>query len=108
MPAEVELSAQERHELLREVYRRADLPKPRNLVGLAKDIPLEEMESLLLAAQQPTADALRELAVARAMLVKDYLAGQKVPEDRLFLGSPKTTASGKDWQPQAELQLAAR
>ena len=108
VPAQIEFSAQERPELLREVYRRADLPKPRNLVGLAKDIPLEEMEALLLAAQTPTADALRELAVQRAMLVKDYLASQRVPEDRLYLGAPKTAAAGKDWRPQAELQLATR
>ncbi len=108
VPAQVSVSAQERPELLREVYRRADIPKPRNFVGLAKDIPLEEMESLLLAAQTPTADTMRDLAVARAMAVKDFLAGQHLPEDRLFLGAPKTAASGGQWQPQAELQLAPR
>lgn len=108
VPAQVELSAQERPELLREVYRRADIPKPRNLIGLAKDIPLEEMEALLLAAQVPTADALRELAVSRAMRVKDYLVSQRIPEDRLFLGAPQTQAKGQAWRPQAELQLSAR
>lgn len=108
VPAQVSVSAQERPELLREVYRRADIPKPRNVVGLVKDIPLEEMESLLLAAQAPTADTMRELAVARAMAVKDFLASHRLPEDRLFLGSPKTAASGGRWQPQAELQLAPR
>ena len=35
--------------LLKEVYRRADIPKPRNLIGMAKDIPPAEMETLLLA-----------------------------------------------------------
>jgi uncharacterized protein involved in outer membrane biogenesis len=108
VPPQVSVSAQERPELLREVYRRADIPKPRNFVGLAKDIPQEEMESLLLAAQAPTADTMRDLAVARAMAVKDFLAGQHLPEDRLFLGAPKTAASGGQWQPQAELQLAPR
>jgi uncharacterized protein involved in outer membrane biogenesis len=108
VPAQVSVSAQERPELLREVYRRADIPKPRNVVGLVKDIPLEEMESLLLAAQAPTADTMRELAVARAMAVKDFLASQRLPEDRLFLGAPKTAASGGQWQPQAQLQLAPR
>jgi len=108
VPAQVSVSAQERPELLREVYRRADIPKPRNFVGVAKDIPLEEMESLLLAAQAPTADTMRELAVARAIAVKDFLAGQRLPEDRLFLGAPKTAANGGQWQPQAQLQLAPR
>ncbi len=108
VPQQVNVSAQERPELLREVYRRADIPKPRNFVGLAKDIPQEEMESLLLAAQAPTADTMRDLAVARAMAVKDFLASQRLPEDRLFLGAPKTARSGGNWQPQAELQLAPR
>ncbi len=108
VPVRVGVSAQERPELLREVYRRADIPKPRNLIGLAKDIPLEEMESLLLAAQAPTEDTMRELAVARAVAVKDVLTGLRVPEDRLFLGAPKAKASGEKWVPRAELQLAPR
>ena len=108
VPARVSVSAQERPELLREAYRRADIPKPRNLIGLGKDIPLEEMEALLLAAQSPTEDTMRELAVARAVAVKDFLAGLRLPEDRLFLGAPKTQASGDQWVPRAELQLAPR
>ena len=51
--------------LLKEVYRRAEIPKPRNVVGIAKDIPQAEMEALLLASIPVTEDAIRELAVAR-------------------------------------------
>ncbi|HNW01428.1 MAG TPA: DUF748 domain-containing protein, partial [Burkholderiaceae bacterium] len=51
--------------LLKEVYRRADIPKPRNLIGMAKDIPPAEMETLLLASINVTEDAMRELAVQR-------------------------------------------
>jgi hypothetical protein len=57
--------------LLKEVYKRADITKPRNLVGMAKDIPVPDMEALLLAAIPVGADAMRELAVARGVAVKD-------------------------------------
>jgi hypothetical protein len=95
-------------ELLKEVYRRADIPKPRNLIGIAKDIPQAEMEALLLAAQPVSADALRELAVARGVAVKDYLASRELPEDRMFLGAPMLKGADDQWRPQAELKLAPR
>lgn len=94
--------------LLQEVYRRADIPKPRNVIGIAKDIPQADMEALLLAAQPVTADALRQLAVARGVAVKDYLASRELPEDRMFLGAPVLKRPDDKWQPQAELKLAPR
>ena len=108
-PAEgLTVSAQEYAALLQEVYRRADIPKPRNVIGLAKDIPQAEMEALLMAAVPVTTDALRDLAVARAVAVKDYLASRQLPEDRLFLGAPVLGRQGENWRPQAELRLAPR
>lgn len=94
--------------LLKEVYRRADISKPRNLVGLAKDLPVPDMEALLLAAIPVTADALRELAVARGVAVKDHLASRALPESRMFLGAPRLAREGDAWTPQAELKLAPR
>ncbi|MDM7949934.1 DUF748 domain-containing protein [Hydrogenophaga sp.] len=94
--------------LLQEVYRRADVPKPRNVIGIAKDIPQADMEALLLAAQPVTADAMRQLAVARGVAVKDYLTTQALPEDRMFLGAPVLKRPDDQWQPQAELKLAPR
>ncbi|MFT3814554.1 MAG: DUF748 domain-containing protein [Acidovorax sp.] len=94
--------------LLKEVYRRADIPKPRNLVGMAKDLPQAEMESLLLASIPVPDDAMRELAVARGVAVRDYLAAHKVPLDRLFLGAVKTNSTDKDWKPRAQLSLATQ
>lgn len=94
--------------LLKEVYRRADIPKPRNLVGMAKDIPQAEMEALLLASVPVTPDALRELAVARGVAVKDYLASRQLAEERMFLGAPQLASKGEKWRPQAELKLAPR
>lgn len=94
--------------LLKAVYQRADIRKPRNAIGLAKTLPLAEMEALLLAAIPVSADSVRELAVARGVAVKDYLASQALPEDRMFLGAPRLDPAGQGWVPQAELQLAAR
>ena len=102
------VSAAEYPALLKEVYRRADMPKPRNLVGLAKDIPQAEMEALLLASIPVSADAIRDLAVARGVVVKDYLATRQLAEDRMFLGAPQMGSQGEKWRPQAELRLAPR
>lgn len=119
VPAEPEVLPAERDDLLREVYRRADIPKPRNAVGLVRDIPLDEMAALLAASQVPGDDAMRELAVARAVAVKDHLLGLKLGEDRVFLGAPRlgpgsaSDATGRTTQStppsaRAELQLAPR
>ena len=91
--------------LLRAVYRRADITKPRNLVGLTKDIEVPDMEALLLANITVSGDTIRELALQRGVVVKDYLATQKVPAERLFLGATKTTGRAADAKPQAELNL---
>jgi uncharacterized protein involved in outer membrane biogenesis/outer membrane protein OmpA-like peptidoglycan-associated protein len=86
--------------LLKEVYKRADITKPRNLAGLAQDIPQPEMEALLLANIAVTEDAIRELAVQRGVAVKDYLSGQKLPVERLFLGAVKPVANDPKWSPR--------
>jgi uncharacterized protein involved in outer membrane biogenesis/outer membrane protein OmpA-like peptidoglycan-associated protein len=100
--------------LLKDVYRRADIAKPRNLVGLAKDLPVAEMEALLLASISVTEDAIHTLAQQRGVAVKDYLASRKVGVERLFLGAPKIVAPDGDsasdapWKPHAELSVTSR
>ena len=59
--------------LIKEVYQRADIVKPRYLPGLAKDTLVEGMESLLLANITKTEDSLRQLAFQRGIALKDYL-----------------------------------
>lgn len=96
--------------LLKAVYRRADITKPRNLLGLAKDIEPAEMAALLKANMTVNEDAMRELALQRGVAVKDYLASRELPVERLFLGAaklekPDTRAEGS-WKPRAELGLS--
>lgn len=100
------LPAEEYANLLKEVYRRADIVKPRNALGLAKDLPTAEMEALMLANMKLSTDAARDLALERSVVVKDYLIAQKIPKERLFLGGVKTEATPEGWSPSAEISLS--
>jgi hypothetical protein len=93
--------------LLKEVYKRSDVPKPRNAVGFVKDIPAADMEALLLANLPVSEQAMQELALARGVAVRDHLAAQGLPTDRLFLGAAKAVGKDEIWSPRAELSLAA-
>jgi hypothetical protein len=95
-------------DLLAAVYKRSDVDKPRNMVGLAKDLPVKEMEDLLLGSIAVDEESMRQLAVARGAAARDYLLAQKLPSERLFLGAVRTRAEGADWKPGAELKLATR
>jgi hypothetical protein len=73
--------------LLAAVYRRSPIPKPRNVLGLVKDLPQGDMEALLLAAIQVDDSDMRALAQERAQVVRDILLSLKVPAEQLFLGA---------------------
>ena len=95
-------------EFLAAAYKRSDVTKPRNMIGLAKDLPVQDMENLLMASVAVDEESMRRLAVERGAAVRDYLLEQKVPSERLFLGAVRTKAEGSDWKPGAELKLATR
>jgi hypothetical protein len=95
-------------ELLTAVYKRSEVTKPRNMVGLAKDLPVKDMEDLLLASIPVDEESMRQLAVARGAAARDYLLEQKLPSERIFLGAVRTKAEGADWKPGVELKLATR
>jgi uncharacterized protein DUF748 len=81
---------------LAKAYKKEKFKKPRNAIGVAKNLPAPEMESLMLANLTVTADDLRQLALARANAVKDRLTGQgKVEAARVFVLEP----SGKPAAP---------
>ncbi|EJE53576.1 hypothetical protein involved in outer membrane biogenesis [Acidovorax sp. CF316] len=94
--------------LLKEVYRRADIPKPRNLVGLARELTTAEMEALLLANQPATEAMAQELATQRGQAVRSYLLAQKLPVERLFLAAPRAGTQPEKWSPQAQMSLATQ
>ncbi len=85
----VEVSAEEYPTYLEKAYKKEKFKKPSNFLGIAKDIPSAEMESLMLANLAVTDDDLRQLALARANAVKDYLTGSaKVEATRVFVLEP--------------------
>jgi len=96
--------------LLRQVYRAADVPnKPRNAIGLLRELPDEQMEALLTARGVVTAEAMRDLALQRGLAVRDALIARGLPSERLFLAAPKLRASGEEdaaWTPRVQLALS--
>lgn len=71
---------------LKQVYRKTVKDRPRNVVGLAKDLPAEEMQALILQNMVIPSTAWDALAGARAQAVRDYLLLQGVDAQRVFLG----------------------
>ena len=97
-----------RSALLKKLYGQTRLPdKPRNVVGLAKDLPDAEMEAMLSRNVPVNDEAMRQQALARAIAVRDALVARGISSDRLFLAAPSLhAAAGDAWTPRASLSLA--
>ncbi|WP_431257712.1 DUF748 domain-containing protein [Roseateles chitinivorans] len=115
--APVVLDDAQRARLLKVVYDNAKLPnKPRNFIGLSKEIPAAQMRELLMDSYTVTDEQLRELALQRAVAVRDALLERGVPNARMFLASPKLHAKDdergadkdKAWAPRVDLALSAQ
>jgi hypothetical protein len=104
------LSAEQRARLVKQLYDDTKLPdKPRNFIGLAKDIPAAEMEAMLVAAMPVDAAAARLLAQQRGRAVREALMAKGLGSERLFIGEPKLRPEASDnapWVPQAQLTLS--
>jgi uncharacterized protein involved in outer membrane biogenesis len=93
-PDAVRVSAAEYKTYLTRAYKAAKFPKPRNVVGMQKDLPLEEMEKLMLANLPASDEDLRGLARQRAELVQVWLIEQgKLAPARIFLVQSKAGTS---------------
>ena len=129
------LGAEQRAKLVRQIYDDTRLPdKPRNFIGMAKDIPVADMEAMLVAALPVGDGAARQLAVQRGVSVRDALLAKGLSAERLFLTEPQLRAPAADtaagaagaasaagaagaagaanaanapWVPQAQLSLSA-
>ena len=106
----------ERERLLKALYQASALPdKPRHALGVPKDMSPTEMQALLLASFPVTDERLRQLALERAVVVRDGLIAQGVPSSRIILATPNlaTDANGPagspagKWVPHVALQLGA-
>ncbi len=95
--AAVTVEPAEYERYLRRAYGAEKIPdKPRNFLGIAKEIPVPEMESLMLAHANIGADDLQRLASGRAQAAKEWLMSEgKVPAERLFINAPVLAAAEK-------------
>ncbi len=91
----IDVDASEYPALLERAYRAESFPKPRNLVGMIKTLPVGEMEKLMLANMQIGEDDLRALGDLRAKAVRDWLVNHQVPAERLFLLPSRPVAVGE-------------
>jgi hypothetical protein len=88
--------------LLTRVYKDEKFPKPRNLIGLTKALPVPEMEKLILANSSVSDEDLRLLAQQRAQSVKSWLLEKgNVPAERVFLLGGREGADGKSGKGKA-------
>lgn len=84
-PDSMEIPPQEFHTYLKAVYRKEKFPKPRNFIGLVKDLPDDEMKKLILTHTVVGDEALQGLARDRATVVRNFLISEgKLPPERIF------------------------
>jgi hypothetical protein len=92
----VKIEPSEYEKYLKMAYKDEKFPKPKNVLGMAKDLPAPEMEKLMLTHIEVKESDLRSLASQRALQVKEAIlkSGQVEPE-RIFIVEPKSLAPEK-------------
>ncbi len=88
------LSTEDYNKYLKKAYSAGDFKKPRDVVGLAKTQPPDEMKKLILSNTPVTDQDLKNLADARANAVRAYLSSKQVDSGRMFIVAPKLDATG--------------
>jgi uncharacterized protein involved in outer membrane biogenesis len=93
---EIKMEKAEYEKYLKMAYKEEKFPKPKNFIGIPKDLPAPEMEKLMLTHIEVKEGDLRTLASQRSMKVKDAILklGQIEPE-RIFILEPKSLAPQK-------------
>jgi uncharacterized protein involved in outer membrane biogenesis len=93
---EVKIEPSEYGKYLKMAYKEEKFPKPKTFIGMAKDLPVPEMEKLMLTHIEIKEGDLRTLASQRSMKVRDAIlkSGQVEPE-RVFVLEPKSLSPAK-------------
>ncbi len=88
---EITIEKQEYERYLKRAYSAEKFPKPRNIVGMEKGLPNEEMEKLMMTHIVVKDDDLRLLATKRAETVSEALREKgEFESGRVFVVEPKT------------------
>ena len=98
----VVVSDEEYPVLLERVYKAEKFPKPRNMIGLVKSLPVDEMEKLIVTNSVVDDEDLLALGERRAKAVRDWMVAHQVPVERVFL---LPTKLGGDAKPGSEQKL---
>jgi uncharacterized protein involved in outer membrane biogenesis len=81
---DIQVAPSEYPRYLKAAYGEESFPKPRNLIGLAQDLPVPEMERLMMQHAKASDDDIGQLASQRAQGVRDaLLATGQVGAERL-------------------------
>jgi hypothetical protein len=86
---QVQVGKEEYEKYLKAAYGDESFEKPRNMIGLARDLPASEMEALMLKNTKVSDEDLRDLGSRRAQAVRDRLLAAGIPAERLFIVAPK-------------------
>ena len=100
--AQVQVLPAEYADFLKRAYERESFDKPRNLIGIARTLPVAEMEKLILANTEIGEQQLRDLAARRAETVRDWMVkAGGIGSERIFLVAPRDDSSDKDGRSKA-------
>lgn len=107
---EIQITPEEYPDYLKLAYQNESFPKPRTVIGTAKNLPQEEMEKLMNSYITISEEDLRTLALTRAtMVMAKLLESGKVETSRVFLIEPKTLApEAKDGVKNSRVNFAIK
>jgi hypothetical protein len=87
---DMQVASTEYPQYLKAAYGEESFTKPRNMIGLAQDLPVPEMEKLMMQNAKASDDDMRQLANQRAQAVRDaLLATGQAGAERLFVVAAK-------------------
>jgi len=91
---DVQVAPTEYPQYLKAAYGEESFPKPRNMIGLAQDLPVPEMEKLMMQHAKASDDDMRQLASQRAQAVRDAIVatGQAGAERLSVVAAKQFTA----------------
>ena len=93
---QIQVRPQEYEKYLAMAYKAENFPKPRNVIGVQKSLPLQEMEKLMVTNIEVSNSDMRQLISQRAENVKELiLKSCEVTPGRVFIIEPPSLSPKK-------------
>jgi hypothetical protein len=93
---QIQVRPQEYEKYLTMAYKAENFPKPRNIIGIQKSLPLQEMEKLMVTNIEVSNSEMRQLISQRAENVKKLiLTSGEVTPGRVFIIEPPSLSPKK-------------